>query len=100
MLIMLREKWWLAGRAQDCCLAVPGSNPAFPQPFADCQFLGGLPPGTILRRRLSSMRGDIGRKSRKDFRFTIEEPSTKKNKENSQNYLSICPIVNEQLGIG
>jgi hypothetical protein len=41
------------------------SNPASAQPATDCTysiFLGWLPPRTILRLRLSSVRGDIGRK--------------------------------------
>jgi hypothetical protein len=29
------EAWWLNGSAPDCCPAVPGSNPASPQPTAD-----------------------------------------------------------------
>ncbi len=29
------EVWWLNGSAPDCCPAVPGSNPASPQPTAD-----------------------------------------------------------------
>jgi hypothetical protein len=38
------------------------SNPASPQPATDWIFLGWLPPGKILRLRMSSVRGDIGRK--------------------------------------
>jgi hypothetical protein len=30
--------------------------------MVDCQFLGGLPPGKILSRRLSSVRRDRGKK--------------------------------------
>jgi hypothetical protein len=36
------EAWWLSGSAPDCCPAVPGLNPASPQPTADCQSSGGL----------------------------------------------------------
>jgi hypothetical protein len=31
--------------APDCCPTVLGSNPASPQPTADCQSPDGLPPG-------------------------------------------------------
>ncbi len=40
--------WWLNGCTSDCSPAVPGSNPAPPQPTADCQYSGGLPPGMAL----------------------------------------------------
>jgi hypothetical protein len=40
----------------DCCPAVLGSNPASPQPTADCQSPGGLPPGMALGCRLTSVR--------------------------------------------
>ncbi len=52
--------WWLNGSALDCCPAVPGSNPASPQPTADCQSPGGLPPGMALACELTSVRGDRG----------------------------------------
>ena len=42
----------------DCCPAVPGSNPAFPQPTADCRSPGGLPPGMALGCGLTSVRGN------------------------------------------
>jgi hypothetical protein len=35
------ETWWLNGSVPDCCPAVPYSNPASPQPTADCQSPGG-----------------------------------------------------------
>jgi hypothetical protein len=54
------EAWWLSGSAPDCCPAVPGSNPASPQPTADCQSSGGLPPGMALGCGLTSVRGDRG----------------------------------------
>jgi hypothetical protein len=50
--------WWLNGSAPDCCPAVPGSNPAPPQPTADCQSPGGLPPGMALGCGLTSVRGN------------------------------------------
>ncbi len=40
--------------------AVPGSNPASPQPTADCQSSGGLRPGMALGCGLTSVRGDRG----------------------------------------
>ncbi len=52
--------WWLNGSALDCCPAVPGSNPASPQPTADCQSPAGLPPGIALACELTSVRGDRG----------------------------------------
>ncbi len=55
-----REAWWLSGSASDCCPVVPGSNPASPQPTADCQSSGGLPPGMALGCGLTSVRGDRG----------------------------------------
>jgi hypothetical protein len=42
------EVWWLNGSTPDCCPAVPGFNLASPQPTADCQSPGGLPPGMAL----------------------------------------------------
>jgi hypothetical protein len=54
------EAWWLSGSAPDCCPAVPGSNPASPQPTADCQSSGGMPPGMALGCGLTSVRGDRG----------------------------------------
>ncbi len=56
-----REVWWLSGSAPDCCPAVLSSNPAFPQPTADCQPPGGLPPGMVLGCGLTSVRGDRGK---------------------------------------
>jgi hypothetical protein len=44
----------------DCCPAVPGSNLASPQPTADCQSPGGLPPGMALGCGLTSVRGNRG----------------------------------------
>ncbi len=55
-----REAWWLNGSVPDCCPAVPGLNPASPQPTADCQSPGGLPPGMALGCRLTSVRGNRG----------------------------------------
>ncbi len=54
------EVWWLSGGAPGCCPAVPGSNPASPQPTADCQTSGGLPPGMALGCGLTSVRGNRG----------------------------------------
>jgi hypothetical protein len=60
MVAQFREAWWLSGSAPDCCPAVPGSNLASPQPTADCQSSGGLPPGMALGCGLTSVRGDRG----------------------------------------
>ncbi len=54
------EAWWLSGSAPDCCPAVLGSNLASPQPTADCQLSGGLPPEMALGCALTSVRGDRG----------------------------------------
>jgi hypothetical protein len=54
------EAWWLNGSVPDCCPAVPGSNPASPQPTIDCQSPGGLPPGMALGCGLTSVRGNRG----------------------------------------
>ncbi len=54
------EARWLIGSAPDCCPAVPGSNPASPQPTAHCQSSGGLPPGMALGCGLTSVRGNRG----------------------------------------
>jgi hypothetical protein len=54
------EAWWLSGIEPDCCPAVPGLNPASPQPTADCQSSGGLPPEMALGCGLTSVRGDRG----------------------------------------
>jgi hypothetical protein len=56
----MQEAWWLNGSAPDCCPAVPGSNPASPQPTADCQSPGGLPPRMALGCGLTSVRGNKG----------------------------------------
>ncbi len=56
----VREAWWLSGSVPDCCPAVPGSNPASPQPTSDCQSSGGLPPGMVLGCGLTSVRDDGG----------------------------------------
>jgi hypothetical protein len=61
----VREAWWLNGSAPDCCPAVPGSNPASPQPTADCSSTGGLPPGMALGRGLTSVRGNRGKNGKK-----------------------------------
>jgi hypothetical protein len=50
------EVWWLSGSVPDCCPAVPGSNLASPQPTADCQSSGGLPPGTAFGCGLTSVK--------------------------------------------
>jgi hypothetical protein len=42
-----RKTWRLNGSVLDCCPTVPGSNPVPPQPTADCQSPGGLPPWII-----------------------------------------------------
>ncbi len=55
-----RKSWWLNGSMLDCCPAVPGSNPASPQPTADCQSPGGLPPGMAIGCGLTSLRGNRG----------------------------------------
>jgi hypothetical protein len=57
---LIGKMWWLNGSAPDCCPAVPGSNPASPQPTADCQSSGGLPPRIALCCELTSVRGDRG----------------------------------------
>jgi hypothetical protein len=54
------EAWWLSGSVPDCCPAFLGSNLASPQPSADCQSSGGLPPGMALGCGLTSVRGDRG----------------------------------------
>ncbi len=59
--VALWEAWWLNGSAPDCCPAVPGSNPATPQPTADCPSPGGLPPGMALGCGLTSVRGNRGK---------------------------------------
>jgi hypothetical protein len=61
------QVWWLNGSTPDCCPAVPGSNPASPQPTADCQSPGGLPPGMAFGCRLTSVRGDRGKNYEKEL---------------------------------
>ncbi len=56
----LQEVWWLNGSAPDCWPAVSGLNPESPQPTADCQSPGGLPPGMALGYGLTSVRGNRG----------------------------------------
>ncbi len=60
-MVAQREAWWLSDSASDCCPAVPGLNPAFPKPTADCQSSGGLPPGMALGCGLTSVRGNRGK---------------------------------------
>jgi hypothetical protein len=62
---MIREALWLNGSTPDCCPAVPGSNPASPQPTADCKSPGGLPPGMALGCGLTSVRGNRGKNDKK-----------------------------------
>jgi hypothetical protein len=66
-----REAWWLSGGVPDCYPTVPGSNPASPQPTADCQSSGGLPPGMALGCGLTSMRSDRGEKMNRRFAKNI-----------------------------
>ncbi len=54
------EAWWLNGNVPDCCPTVPGSNPVSPQPTADCNSPGGLPPGMALGCGRNSVRGNRG----------------------------------------
>ncbi len=59
--VVVQEKaWWFNDSTSDCCPAVLGSNPVSPQPAADWQFSGGLPPGMALGCGLTSVRGDRG----------------------------------------
>ncbi len=57
--IHIDSAWWLNGSAPDCCPAVPGSNPASPQPTADCQSFGGLSPGMTLGDRGEKIRNEL-----------------------------------------
>ncbi len=59
------EARWLNGSTPDCCPTVPGSNPESPQPTADCQSSGGLPPGVALGCGLTSVRGNRGENQEK-----------------------------------
>jgi hypothetical protein len=59
------EAWWLNGSVLDCCPIVSGLNPTSPQPTADDQSPGGLPPGMALSCRLPSVRGERGEKYEK-----------------------------------
>jgi hypothetical protein len=77
-LVMSREAWWLSGSMPDCCPAVPGSNPVSPQPTADCQSSGGLPPGMAFGWGLTSVRGNRGENYEK---WTASSPKTYKEKK-------------------
>ncbi len=55
-----REARWLNGSPPDCCPAVPGSHPAYPQLTADCQSPGELPPKMALGCGLTSVRANRG----------------------------------------
>jgi hypothetical protein len=57
---LAREMWWLNGSVPDCCHAVLGSNPESPQPTADCQSPGELPPLIALGCGLTSVKGNRG----------------------------------------
>jgi hypothetical protein len=74
---IFKEAWWFSGIVPDCCPAVLGSNPVSPQPTADCQSAGGLPPGMALGCRLTSMRGNRGENYEKQ---TAGSPKTYKEK--------------------
>ncbi len=54
------EAWWLNGIAPGCCPEAPGFNPMSPQPTADYQPPGGLPPGMVLGCGLTSVSGNRG----------------------------------------
>jgi hypothetical protein len=58
---VVAQAWWLRGSIPDCCPAVPSLNPTSPQPTADCQPPGGLPPGMALGCGLTSVRSDRGK---------------------------------------
>jgi hypothetical protein len=81
----MTEAWWLNGSAPDCCPAIPGSNPAFPQPTADCPSPGGLPPGMALGRGLTSVRGNRGKNCEKHIK--------KKKKYRQKIYIYFPPIM-------
>ncbi len=61
-----REAWWFNCSAPDCCPAVPGSNPASPQPTADRQSPGGFQPGMTLGSGLTSVRSNRGENCEKE----------------------------------
>jgi hypothetical protein len=66
----------------DCCPAVPGSNLVSPQPTADCQSPGGLPPGMALACGLTSVRGNRGEYYENEPWFTKTYKEKKKRKTN------------------
>jgi hypothetical protein len=69
--ILALKAWWLNGSAPDCCPAVQGTNPASPQPTADRQSSGGLPPGIALGCELTSVRGNRGENHEKNTYFGL-----------------------------
>jgi hypothetical protein len=87
-----REARWLNGSVPDCCPAVSGSNPASPQPTADCQSPGGLPPGMALGCRLTSVRGNRGEN------YEIEPLVRHKNTKQKKKILLLifCPAKTKQ----
>jgi hypothetical protein len=74
----LGRAWWLNGSAPDCCPAVLGSNLESPQPVADCQSLGGLPPGMALGCKMASVRCNRG-ENYKNY-LLVRQKNMKKNK--------------------
>jgi hypothetical protein len=74
----IMHSWRLNGSAPDCCSAVPGSKPPSPQPTAECQSPGGLPPGMALGCGLTSVRGNRG-KNDKMNRWFAKNIQRKKN---------------------
>jgi hypothetical protein len=85
---------FLSNKIQSCCPAVPGSNPASPQPTADCQSTGGLPPrdGTWLRADLCE-----GQQRKKLRKWTAGSPKTYKEKKKKFNP-TVRPMISRGVG--
>jgi hypothetical protein len=96
-----REAWWFNGSAPDCCPAVPGSNLVSPQPTADCQCAGELPPGMALGCGLTFVRGNRGENYEK---WTTASLKTYKEKKNSQHWqppsLEVATICCDAIATG
>jgi hypothetical protein len=73
----------------DCCPAVPGSNPASPQPTADCQSPGGLPPGMALACGLTSVRAT----EEKITKMNPGSPKTYKEKKKKKSFFLILRFL-------
>jgi hypothetical protein len=80
---------WLNSSTPDCCPVVPGSNSASPQPTANCQSPGRLPPRMALGYGLTSLRAT----EEKITKMNVGSPKTYKDKKIERYILCFCAMA-------